>query len=157
MPWQTLFLNFEETEPHVLKKQKARTITMANAISLSLSTFKRLLLTLSRNVHANNRVIDFSNHLIHTVKIILVTLPKITARHNIVGIIWWFIMGLFVQGVITSLFPKLPWSGDSKGTFRSLSQVATCLPHAVEASRSSFLLLNVKQGSCEYQFLYFLV
>ena len=26
------------------------------------------------------------------------------------------------------LFTKLPWSGDSEGTFRSLSQAATCPP-----------------------------
>ena len=27
------------------------------------------------------------------------------------------------------LFTKLPWPGDSEGTFRSSSQAVTCLPH----------------------------
>ena len=35
-------------------------------------------------------------------------------------------------------FTKLPWPGDSEGTFRSLSQAATCLPHTVEASHCPF-------------------
>ena len=39
---------------------------------------------------------------------------------------------------ITSLFTKLPWPGDSEGTFRSSSQTATCLPPAVEASHCPF-------------------
>ena len=30
--------------------------------------------------------------------------------------------------VITFLFTKLPWPGDSEGTFRSSSQAATCPP-----------------------------
>ena len=53
------------------------------------------------------------------------------------------------------LFTKLPWPGDSEGTFQSSSNAATCLPHAVEASHSvlSLKLLNVKQGSCEYLIL----
>ena len=37
--------------------------------------------------------------------------------------------------VITGFFTKLPWPRDSKGTFWSSSQAATCLPHMVEASR----------------------
>ena len=32
------------------------------------------------------------------------------------------------------LFTKLTWPGDSDGNFRSLSQAATYLPHAVETS-----------------------
>ena len=48
-------------------------------------------------------------------------------------------------------FTKLPWLGDSEGTFRSSSQAATCLPHD-GGFTLSFLYLNVKQGSCEYQF-----
>ena len=35
-----------------------------------------------------------------------------------------------------NLYTKLPWPGDSKRTFRSPSQAATCLLHAMEASRS---------------------
>ena len=42
---------------------------------------------------------------------------------------------------------------DCEGTFRSSSQAATFLPHTVEASHFPFLLLNVKQESCEYQFV----
>ena len=69
------------------------------------------------------------------------------------------------------LFTKLPWPGDSEGTFRSSSQAATCPPvyhtrrrlHTVPliAERQAgklcgtYQLLNVKQGSCEYQFLVF--
>ena len=33
-----------------------------------------------------------------------------------------------------------------------LRHLPTCLPHMVEASHCSFLLLTVKQESCEYQF-----
>ena len=45
--------------------------------------------------------------------------------------------------VINILFAKLPWPGDSKETFQSSSQVATCpvptcLPHTVEASHCPF-------------------
>ena len=36
------------------------------------------------------------------------------------------------------LFTKLPWPGDSEGTFRSSSQAATCLPHTAEASHCLF-------------------
>ena len=36
------------------------------------------------------------------------------------------------------LFTKLPWSGDSEGTFRSASQAATCMPHMAEASHCPF-------------------
>ena len=36
------------------------------------------------------------------------------------------------------LFTKLPWPGDSEGTFWSSSQAATCLPHTAEASHSPF-------------------
>ena len=32
------------------------------------------------------------------------------------------------------LFTKLPWSGDSEGTFWSSNLAATCLPHTAEAS-----------------------
>ena len=46
-----------------------------------------------------------------------------------------------------------PWPEDSEETFRSSSQTAICLPHTVEASYGAFLLLNVKQESCEDQFL----
>ena len=41
----------------------------------------------------------------------------------------------------------------AKGPLRSSCQAATCLPHTVEASHCSILLLNVKQGSYKYQFL----
>ena len=46
------------------------------------------------------------------------------------------------------------WSGGSEGSLRFLSHDITCQLHAVEAL-SFFLLLNVKQRSCEFQFLYF--
>ena len=36
------------------------------------------------------------------------------------------------------LFTKLPWSGDSEGTFRSSSQAATCPPHTAAASHCLF-------------------
>ena len=41
-----------------------------------------------------------------------------------------------VINVILSTFysPSCFWPGDNKGTFRSSSQAATCLPHSVEAS-----------------------
>ena len=45
----------------------------------------------------------------------------------------------------------LAWPGDSEETAWSSSQAATCPSHSVEASLS-LLLLNVKPGSCEYQF-----
>ena len=41
--------------------------------------------------------------------------------------------------------------GDSVGTLWSVSQAATCLPHAVEDSHS-LLLLNMRQGSCDTNF-----
>ena len=44
--------------------------------------------------------------------------------------------------VIESLFIKLPWPGESEGTFRSSSQAATCPPLAVEASQCLFLIVN---------------
>ena len=37
------------------------------------------------------------------------------------------------------LFTKLPWPGDSEGTFWSSSQAATCLPHTAEASHCPFI------------------
>ena len=54
-----------------------------------------------------------------------------------------------------NLFIKLPWPGDSKGTFRSSSQAATCptVCHTRWSLRTLPFLLNVMQGSCEYQFL----
>ena len=57
------------------------------------------------------------------------------------------------------LFTKLPWPGDSEGTFRSSSQAATCSPvyHTRRRLHTALYLLNVKQGSCEYQFLWSLV
>ena len=53
------------------------------------------------------------------------------------------------------LFTKLPWPGDSERTFRSSSQAATCSPvyHTRRRLHTVPLMLNVKQGSCEYQFL----
>ena len=52
------------------------------------------------------------------------------------------------------LLTKLSRQGDSKETFRSLSQAATCSPvyHSCWRDTLSLLMLNVKQGSCEYQF-----
>ena len=44
--------------------------------------------------------------------------------------------------LIKSLFTKLPWPGDSEGTFRSSSQAATSIPHTVKASHYPFLLLR---------------
>ena len=44
----------------------------------------------------------------------------------------------FEFNCIYILFTMLPWLGSSKGTFRSSSQVATCLPHTMEASHSFF-------------------
>ena len=44
------------------------------------------------------------------------------------------------------LLSKLPWPRESKGTVRSSSQAATCLPDTVDASYCPL------QGSCEYQF-----
>ena len=41
----------------------------------------------------------------------------------------------------------------SERTLRSSSQAATCLPHTWEASHCSFLVLNIKQGNCEHQFI----
>ena len=55
------------------------------------------------------------------------------------------------------LFTKLLWSGDSERTFRSSSQAATyhlSITHGGSFTLS-LLALNVKQGSYEYQFLYF--
>ena len=54
---------------------------------------------------------------------------------------------MFVIIMITSLFTKLPWPGDSEGTFRSSSQTAICthVYHSVEASHCPFLSLNVWQ------------
>ena len=37
--------------------------------------------------------------------------------------------------------------------FESSCHLPNCLPHTVEASHCAFLLLNVKQGSCDNQFL----
>ena len=54
------------------------------------------------------------------------------------------------------LFTKLPWPGDRKGPFRLPNQAATCLDLRIhdEGFARFLLMLNVKQGSCEYQFLW---
>ena len=44
------------------------------------------------------------------------------------------------------LFTKLPWPGDSEGTFRSLSQAATCLPHTVEGLHTVLLIAESQVG-----------
>ena len=53
------------------------------------------------------------------------------------------------------LFTKLDWPGDSEETFRSSSQVATCLPHTVAISHRPVSFLNVKQRDCEPIFIVF--
>ena len=50
------------------------------------------------------------------------------------------------------LFTKLRWPADSERATRFSSQAATWLPRTAEASHYPFLMLNVKQGSCEYNF-----
>ena len=54
---------------------------------------------------------------------------------------------------ITSLFIQLHWLGDCEGTFGLLVKLppATCLPHG--GGFTLLLMLNIKLGSCEYQFL----
>ena len=52
--------------------------------------------------------------------------------------------------VVTPLFTKLLWPGDP-GDLQSGSVAATCLLHIKEASHFLFSLINVEQGSCEYQ------
>ena len=59
--------------------------------------------------------------------------------------------------VINFSFTMLSWPRGSEGTRWPSSQATTCLPCKVETSDCLFLLLNVKQGICEYQFLWFLI
>ena len=53
------------------------------------------------------------------------------------------------------LFSKLPWPGDSEGTFRYLSQATTCLPHWHWRRHTVPSIAKRQPGSCEYQFLSF--
>ena len=55
--------------------------------------------------------------------------------------------------VTASSLTKLPWPRDSKGTFRSSIQSAPLSTTHSGGFTLSLLLLNVKQESCEYQFL----
>ena len=56
--------------------------------------------------------------------------------------------------IITPLFTKLPWPGDSEETFRSSSQAVY---HVRWRLYTVLLMLNVMHGSCEYQFLWSVV
>ena len=51
-------------------------------------------------------------------------------------------------------FTKLPWPGDSEGTFRSSSQAATCpsVYHTRWRLHTVPLIAERQAGSCEYQF-----
>ena len=53
------------------------------------------------------------------------------------------------------LSTKLPWPGDSEGTFWSSSQAATCPPvyHAQWRLHTVPLIAERRAGSCEYHFL----
>ena len=53
----------------------------------------------------------------------------------------------------TSPITNVPWVEDCEETLRSSSEAVTCLPHTVKTSLYPFLVLIVKQGSCEHQFL----
>ena len=54
---------------------------------------------------------------------------------------------------ITVYSPSCLRQETGKGPFESSCHLPICLPHTVGASHSPFLLLNAKQGSCDYLFL----
>ena len=68
------------------------------------------------------------------------------------------VCAIMVVTIITSLFSKSPWPGDSEGILRSSSQAVihlpTCLSHTDTRWRlyPIFLILTVKQGSCKHNF-----
>ena len=59
--------------------------------------------------------------------------------------------------LITFLFTKLSWPGDSEGIFLPLSQAATFLPHTAEASHSPFhcWTLSRKAMNTNFHYLWF--
>ena len=58
--------------------------------------------------------------------------------------VWKLDFALLIIGIFSRFSHQVSLAGDNKGTFRSLSQFATCLPHTVKASHCPFML-NVKQ------------
>ena len=91
------------------------------------------------------------------------SLVRITVKQSIKNYILysWSDLVFYVM-VITSLSNWLPWPGNNEETFsvfESSYHLPTCLQQTVDTlpSPMSFLVRNIKQESCEYQFLKSLV